>query len=117
MRDGVRVISVIMGAPTYKIRNRDASMLLNYGFSKFESKKLVLKDQEIEKVKLNKKGDRYFIAKAADDLCVTIERGSNQEIIPKINIKKDKKEYKYAILFLGIGVELVLKSFLEKALQ
>ncbi|WP_426349417.1 D-alanyl-D-alanine carboxypeptidase family protein [Alloiococcus sp. CFN-8] len=93
-RDGVRVISVIMGAPTYKIRNRDASMLLNYGFSKFESKKLVVKDQEIEKIKLNKKGDRYFIARAADDLSVTIERGSNQEIIPKININKDKKEYK-----------------------
>lgn len=94
IREGVRVISVIMGAPTYKIRNRDASMLLNYGFSKFESKKLVIKDQELEKITLNKKGDRYFIAKAVDDLSVTIERGSNQEIVPKINIDKEKKEYK-----------------------
>ncbi len=94
MREGVRVISVIMGAPTYKIRNRDASMLLNYGFSKFESKKLVIKDQELEKITLNKKGDRYFIAKAAADLSVTVERGSNQDIVPKLNINKDKKEYK-----------------------
>ena len=29
VKDGVRVLSVIMGAPTYKIRNRDASMLMN----------------------------------------------------------------------------------------
>ena len=94
MRDGVRVISVIMGAPTYKIRNRDASMLLNYGFSKFESKKLIVKDQELKEVKLNKKGDRYFIAKAADDLSVTVERGSNQEVVPKITIDKGRKEYK-----------------------
>src|SRR3712207_2698791 len=31
VRDGVRVIAIIMGAPTYKIRNRDASMLMKIG--------------------------------------------------------------------------------------
>ena len=35
IRNNVRMLSVIMGAPTYKIRNRDASILLNYGFSKY----------------------------------------------------------------------------------
>ena len=40
VHDGVRMLSVIMGAPTYKVRNRDASMLMNYGFSKFEGKKI-----------------------------------------------------------------------------
>ena len=39
VRDGVRMLAVIMGAPTYKVRNRDASMLMNYGFSKYEGKK------------------------------------------------------------------------------
>ena len=37
------MLSIIMGAPTYKIRNRDASMLMNYGFSKFETKKVIVK--------------------------------------------------------------------------
>lgn len=32
------MLAVIMGAPTYKIRNKDASKLMNYGFSKFECK-------------------------------------------------------------------------------
>ena len=40
VRDGVRMLAVIMGAPTYKVRNRDASMLMNYGFSKYEGKNL-----------------------------------------------------------------------------
>ena len=31
-RSGVRMLAVIMGAPTYKIRNRDAGILMNYGF-------------------------------------------------------------------------------------
>ena len=40
VRDGIRMLAVIMGAPTYKVRNRDASMLMNYGFSKYEGKKI-----------------------------------------------------------------------------
>ncbi len=93
IRDGVRVLSVIMGAPTFKIRNRDASMLLNYGFSKYESKKVLEKDQDVEKVLLNKKGDRFFMAKAENDLSITREKGSNVDIVPKINITKIQKEY------------------------
>lgn len=94
VRDGVRVLTVIMGAPTFKIRNRDASMLMNFGFSKFESKKVLSKDEDVEKVVLNKQGDRFFIAKAKEDLSVTIDRGDEKSITNKITITKDKKEYK-----------------------
>lgn len=96
VRDGVRMLSVIMGAPTYKIRNRDASMLLNYGFSKYESKKVVSKDEDIEKVPINKQGDKYFIAKAAKDLVAIIEKGLDKKIDRKcvLNIDKNKREYK-----------------------
>lgn len=93
-RDGVRMLSIIMGAPTYKIRNRDASMLLNYGFSKFESKQIVKKDDELEKVVLNKSGDKFFIAKASEDLSISVEKGSPCKITKKVIIDQNKKEYK-----------------------
>lgn len=93
-RDGVRMLTVIMGAPTYKIRNRDASMLLNHGFSKFESKKLLVKDSEVEKVPMNKQGDKFFIAKAKDDLNITIEKGTDKSITKKYEIDKTKSQYK-----------------------
>lgn len=95
-RDGVRMLSVIMGSPSYKVRNRDASMLLNYGFSKFECKKLIDKDTEIEKVSLNKQGDKYFIAKAKDDFSIMLEKGINNKIDKKcvIAVDKNKKQYK-----------------------
>ncbi|NLZ47691.1 MAG: D-alanyl-D-alanine carboxypeptidase [Clostridiales bacterium] len=93
-RDGVRMLAVIMGAPTYKIRNRDASMLLNYGFSKFESKQIVKKDEELEKVPLNKSGDKFFIVKASEDLTITLEKGSANNISKKVTIDNNKKEYK-----------------------
>ncbi len=93
-RDGVRMLAVIMGAPSYKIRNRDASMLLNYGFSKYESKQLVKKDDELEKVTLNKSGDKFFMARAAEDLFISIEKGTDSKITKKLTIDNSKKEYK-----------------------
>lgn len=96
LRDGVRVLAVIMGAPTFKVRNRDASMLMNYGFSKFESKKVVNKDADLEKIWINKQGDKFFIAKAKADLVVVTEKGTDSKISKKfvLNIDKNKKEYK-----------------------
>lgn len=93
-RNNIRMIAVIMGAPTYKIRNRDASMLMNYGFSKFEAKKVVEKDSDIEKVDLNKKGSKFFYAKAKDDLILVLERGVENKVTKKVVLDNTKKEYK-----------------------
>lgn len=94
VRDDVRVISVIMGAPSFKVRNRDASMLLNYGFSKFESKQLVNKDDEIEKVLLDKKGEKFYILKSSEGLKVIKEKGGNSEVKKKVIIDTKKKAFK-----------------------
>ncbi|MBW6409377.1 D-alanyl-D-alanine carboxypeptidase family protein [Clostridium weizhouense] len=93
-RNGVRMLTVIMGAPTYKIRNRDAGILLNHGFSKYEGKKVVSKDEDVEKVPMNKQGDKFFMAKAKDDLTAVIPKGSSAELTKKIVIDELKPEYK-----------------------
>lgn len=93
-RDGVRMLAVIMGAPTYKIRNRDAGILMNYGFSKFQGKTLVKKDEQVDKVYMGEKTDRYFIAKAKEDLDVVIPKGADGEFNKKIVIKDIKDSYK-----------------------
>ena len=94
VKDGVRVLSVIMGAPTYKIRNRDASMLMNYGFSKFESKKLCEKDSDIKQIPMNKKGDKIIIAKAKENLVVTCPKGDGDKIESKIVLDESKTKFK-----------------------
>ena len=93
-RNGVRMLSVIMGAPTYKVRNRDAGMLLNYGFSKFEGKKILVKDEDVENIYLSKNTDKFFIAKAKNDLIAIVPKGDNNEIEKKIIMSDIKKEYK-----------------------
>lgn len=93
-RDGVRMLTVIMGAPTFKIRNRDASMLLNYGFSKFQCKTIVEKDNDVENISMSKNGDKFFIAKAKEDLKVTILKGEEEKLTKKVILNNpDKKKY------------------------
>ena len=94
VRNNVRMLAIIMGAPTYKIRNSDASMLMNYGFSKFETKKVITKNEELEKIPLNKKGDKFLIAKAQENFLITLERGKKNEITKKFVIEEGLKEYK-----------------------
>ena len=94
VRDGVRMLAVIMGAPTYKVRNRDASMLMNYGFSKYEGKKIFSKDEDVEKIFLGKNTDRYFIAKAKTDLTIVLEKGTNGDPENKITLNNEKDSYK-----------------------
>ena len=107
VRNNVRMLAIIMGAPTYKIRNSDASMLMNYGFSKFETKKVIAKDEELEKIPLNKKGDKFLIAKAQENFLVTLERGKKNEITKKIVVEEGLMEYKkgVAIGFCEIYVD------------
>lgn len=93
-RSGVRMLAVIMGAPTYKIRNRDAGILMNYGFSKYEGKKLVSKDEDVDKVQMGKQTDRFFMAKAKDDLEVVVPKGNSGELVKKVVMDETKDEYK-----------------------
>ena len=94
MRSNVRMLAIIMGAPTYTKRNRDASMLMNFGFTKFETKKIIAKDEELEKIVLNKKGDKFLMAKAQENFLITLEKGKKNEITKKIVIKDGLIEYK-----------------------
>ncbi|MBU3189171.1 D-alanyl-D-alanine carboxypeptidase [Clostridium bowmanii] len=107
VRNNVRMLAIIMGAPTYKIRNNDASMLMNFGFSKFETKKIITKDEELEKIALNKKGDKFLIAKAKDNVIITLERGKKNEITKKIILQEGLSEYKkdVAIGFCEISID------------
>ncbi|MGL4451864.1 MAG: D-alanyl-D-alanine carboxypeptidase family protein [Sarcina sp.] len=93
-RDGTRMISVIMGAPTFKIRNRDASMLMNYGFSKYETLKLVSKGEDVKIQYLDKNNKKYLILKAENSFEKTLPKGSKEKISVEININKNLNKVK-----------------------
>ena len=69
-------------------------MLMNYGFSKYEGKKIFSKDEDVEKIFLGKNTDRYFIAKAKNDLTIVLEKGTTGEPENKITLNSEKDSYK-----------------------
>jgi len=91
-RDNVRMLTVIMGAPSYKQRNADASKLMDFGFSKYQSKTILAKDEDAQQIPLNKNGDSFYMAKAKDDLKVTIEKGAEEELTKKVSINHEQKK-------------------------
>lgn len=93
-RNGVRMIAIIMGAPTYKIRNRDASMLLNYGFSLFERKEVVMKDSEVSRVQFGTNKENFVMAKSAQSISTIVEKGKDIKLTNKIELDKGKKHIK-----------------------
>ena len=105
-RNGVRMLCIIMGAPTYKIRNRDASMLLNYGFSLFERKEVIQQDSEISKLQLGNNKDNFIILKAAQALSLVVEKANELKITTKLDVDKSKKNIKQGDI-MGTAIFLI----------
>ena len=90
-RDNLHLISVIMGAPTSKERQKDASSLLNYGFGKYKNSLPVKKNDTVPDVKISKGTKQYAKVKVTDDIRVLEEKGSKEEIKIDYKIKKGIK--------------------------
>lgn len=91
LRNNVRFISIIIGAPTWKSRNEQAGKLLDLGFSKYESKNLVKKNDPVGELKLSKTVPESVTLRAQDDLNTVSEKGKAPKIEMKVNINNSLK--------------------------
>jgi D-alanyl-D-alanine carboxypeptidase (penicillin-binding protein 5/6) len=87
-RSNMRLIAVTMASPTSKIRNREVSKLLDYGFARYEVIKLAAKDDVITNVRVLKGKDMEVKAVPKDNFDVLVEKGSKKEISKSININE-----------------------------
>jgi D-alanyl-D-alanine carboxypeptidase (penicillin-binding protein 5/6) len=90
-RGDIRFVSVIMGAPSWKERNEMAGKLLDFGFAKYESKKLVNKGEIVGEIKLPRSNPEKINALAKEDLSVVFEKGNKMNIEKRLEMKKDLK--------------------------
>ena len=74
-RDGIRRISVVLGAPTDAARATESQKLLNYGFQYFDSKLVYKQGQTISQLKVWKGTENQLASTVANDLFVTIPKG------------------------------------------
>jgi D-alanyl-D-alanine carboxypeptidase (penicillin-binding protein 5/6) len=79
-RDGMRLISVVMGAPSWKVREQASAALLNYGYSFFETRKLHGAGEQLATTDVWKAEESPVGLGLRRDLYLTVQRGRFEEL-------------------------------------
>ena len=80
LRDGRRMITVIMGSNSEKQRAEEAQKLLTYGFRFFENVDIKRGGQPLESVRIWKGADDDVNVMIEKDLIVTVPRGTGKDL-------------------------------------
>lgn len=84
-RDGVRRISVVLGAPTDAARATESQKLLNYGFQLFDTSLVYKKNQTIKTLKVWKGSEKVVTATTQNDFYVTLPKGDIKSVKAEIS--------------------------------
>lgn len=79
-RNGMRLVSVVMGTDSAGARKRETRSLLNYGFRFFETETFVAGGEELDKPRVWKGTADYLAVGTADDVVLTLPRGRASEL-------------------------------------
>lgn len=79
-REGMRLISVVMGADSESARERQTQQLLSYGFRYYETHRLYSAGTELTKTKVWKGDANEVPLGVKDDVYLTIPRGKHDDL-------------------------------------
>jgi D-alanyl-D-alanine carboxypeptidase (penicillin-binding protein 5/6) len=86
VRDGMRLIAVVLGAPSARLRNDGAQKLLEYGFTNFETHKLYSAGQELDNARVWGGELEYANLGLTEDIYVTIPRGAYGKLAASMDV-------------------------------
>ncbi len=85
-RDGMRIVSVVLGTASSKSRVDGSQALINYGFRFFETKLLYKAGEPVTKARIWKAQSEYTSLGLPEDLYITVPRGSYNDVESVLNI-------------------------------
>ena len=85
-REGMRIISVVLGTSSAKARIDGSQALINYAFRFFESRLLYKAGEEITRTRVWKSADEYSSLGVLEDLYVTLPRGAYDSLESTMDI-------------------------------
>jgi len=86
-RDGMRLISVVMGSVSESARASDSQTLLNYGFRFFETVQLYKAGQELAQARVWRGAEEQVALGLGEALFVTIPRGRYDDLEAKVELQ------------------------------
>jgi D-alanyl-D-alanine carboxypeptidase (penicillin-binding protein 5/6) len=86
-RDGLRLIAVVMGAPTSSARFDEAKRLLALGFNSYKKVVLVRKEAPVgSEIQVSGSTVRKIRAVAQEDLAVVVKKGIEKKLVTAVHI-------------------------------
>ncbi|KAF3978291.1 MAG: D-alanyl-D-alanine carboxypeptidase [Methylococcales symbiont of Iophon sp. n. MRB-2018] len=89
LREGTRLISVVMGTASANARANESQSLINYGFRFFETHKLYQGQEALSNVRIWKGDSKELLVGLQDDLYITIPRRHYNDL--KAEVRVDSK--------------------------
>lgn len=90
-REGMRLVSVVMGASSEQARASESQSLLNYGFRFFETVQLYEAGQELARGRVWKGKTEQVSLGLSEDLFITIPRGRYDDLEARIKMQPELK--------------------------
>ncbi|WP_400242103.1 D-alanyl-D-alanine carboxypeptidase family protein [Niallia sp. JL1B1071] len=84
MKNGMRVIAVVFGAPTSKERNAQVTKMLDYAFSQYETHPLHKREEAIGKVKVSKGSEKEITAVTSEPISILTKKGEQIDKLEKV---------------------------------
>lgn len=96
-KGNMRVIAVVMGAPSPKDRNAQVTKMLDYAFSQYETHPLFKRNEVVAKMKISKGNSKDLNLVTSEPISVLTKKGGSvkdvtQEVVMKQNLQAPLKK-------------------------
>jgi len=87
LRSGMRLVSVVLGAPSVSARESGSAALLNYGFNFFESVAVKKAGETVLKPRVYKGSEQYVAVGPRSAVQVTVPRGQGATVTTRASVR------------------------------
>lgn len=88
-REGMRLISVVMGTKSEKARAQESQKLLNYGFRFYETHQLYAASEPLKQMRIWKGSSETLPLGLAEELYVTVPRGQYNDLKASMSVDQN----------------------------
>ena len=86
LRDGMRLVAVVLGTDSPTARERDSQTLLNYGYRFWETKRILVAGQSLNESRVWKGESELVNIGVKQDVWATLPRGSAEQVSSKLSL-------------------------------
>ena len=86
LRDGMRLVAVVLGTDSPAARERDSHTLLNYGYRFWETKRILLAGQSLNESRVWKGESELVDIGVNQDVWATLPRGSAEQLSSQLSL-------------------------------